>query len=154
MIVLRLDFFEDFQDPYLQKMEGRGIFLAGLVLGMISRGQVGKGGPIDASPMYKQLHFGRMQRRDLLRLMARVPELGRVYNISYAGMIESLCAEAGKLLMEGEPQELGVEGNFAFSIAFLNAPDYFFGRIFKKQAEEEGMGQDWESREEENSNVV
>ena len=150
MIVLRLDFFEDFQDPYLQKMEGRGIFLAGLVLGMISRGQVGKGGAIDASPMYKQLHFGRMQRRDLLRLMARVPELGRVYNIPYAGMIESLCAEAGKLLMEGEPQELGVEGNFAFSIAFLNAPDYFFGRIFKKQAEEEDMGQDLESGEEEN----
>ena len=30
------------------------------------------------------------------------------------------------------------------------SPDYFFGRIFKKQAEEEGMGQDLESGEEEN----
>lgn len=150
MSFVRLDFFEDFQDPYLQKPEGRGVFLAGLALGMIARGQVGKGGAIDASPMYKQLHFGRMQRRGLLRLIARVPELGRVYNISYAGMIESLCAEAGKLLMEGMSVELGVEGNFAFSVAFLNAPDYFFGRIFKKQAEEEGMSQDWESREEEN----
>ena len=76
--------------------------------------------------------------------------MGRVYNISYAGMIESLCAEAGRLLMEGKPQEIGVEGNFAFSIAFLCAPDYFFGRIFKKQAEEEGIGQDLESGEEEN----
>lgn len=153
MSVVHLNFFEDFQDPYLQKPEGRGIFLAGLVLGMIARGQVGKGGAIDASPMYKQLHFGRVQRRDFLRLMARVPELTRRYeNISssLAGMIESLCAEAGKLLMEGKPQEIGVEGNFAFSIAFLNAPDYFFGRIFKKQAEEEGMGQDLESGEEEN----
>lgn len=154
MSVVRLNFFEDFQDPYLQKPEGRGIFLAGLVLGMIARGQVGKGGAIDASPMYKQLHFGRMQRRDLLRLMARVPELGRVYNIPYAGMIESLCAEAGKLLMEGMSVELGVEGNFAFSVAFLTAPDYFFGRIFKKQAEEEGVGQDLELGEEENQNVV
>ena len=129
------------------------MFLAGLVLGMIARGQVGKGVAIDASPMYKQLHFGRMQRRDLLRLMARVPELTQRYeniSASLAGMIESLCAKAGKLLMEGEPQELGVEGNFAFSVAFLNAPDYFFGRIFKKQAEEEGISQDWESREEEN----
>ena len=121
---------------------------------MIARGQVGKGGPIDAAPMYKQLHFGRMQRRDLLRLMARVPELGRVYNISYAGMIESLCAEAGKLLMEGKAVELGVEGNFAFSIAFLNAPDYFFGRIFRKQAEEEGINLDLGSEEEENADDV
>lgn len=129
------------------------MFLSGLVLGMIASKQVETGVAIDASPMYKQLHFGRMQRRDLLRLMARVPELTRRYeniSASLAGMIESLCAKAGKLLMEGEPQELGVEGNFAFSVAFLNAPDYFFGRIFKKQAEEEGMGQHLESGEEEN----
>lgn len=154
MIVVHLDFFEEFKDPYLQRLEGRGIFLSGLVLGMIARGQVGKGGPIDASPMYKQLHFGRMQRRDLLRLMSRVPELSRVYNIAYAGMIESLCAEAGKLLMEGKATEPGVEGNFAFSIAFLNAPDYFFGKIFRKQAEEEGINSDWESEEEENADDV
>ena len=51
--------------------------------------------------MYKQLHFGRMQRRDLSRLMARVPELTRVYDLPYAGMIESLCGEAGKRLLEG-----------------------------------------------------
>ena len=54
------------------------MFLSGLVLGMIASKQVETGVAIDASPMYKQLHFGRMQRRDLLRLMARVPELGRV----------------------------------------------------------------------------
>ena len=69
-------------------------------------------------------------------------------------MIKSLCAEAGKLLMEGTTVEPGVEGNFAFSIAFLNAPDYFFGRIFKKQAEEEGMGQDLESGEEESADDI
>ena len=116
----------------MQNEGGQGVFLAGLVFGMIARGQAGKGGAIDSSPMYKQLHFGRMQRRDLSRLMARVPELTRVYDLPYAGMIESLCGEAGKRLLEGLSDELGVDGNFAFSIAFLNAPDYFW-KIFKKQ---------------------
>ena len=129
---MKLDFFKDFKDPYMRKEGGQGVFLAGLVFGMIARGQAGKGGAIDSSPMYKQLHFGRMQRRDLSRLMARVPELTRVYDLPYAGMIESLCGEAGKRILEGISDELGVDGNFAFSIAFLNAPDYFW-RIFKKQ---------------------
>ena len=52
-------------------------------------------------------------------------------------MLEDLCKEAGRFLLEGESRELGVDGNFAFSIAFLNAPDYFFGRVFKKQDTEE-----------------
>lgn len=133
---MQVEFFKDFQDPYMRDPGGQGVFLSGLVFGMIARGQVGKGGAIDASPMYKQLHFGRMQRRDLARLMARVPELTRVYDLPYAGMIESLCGEAGKRLLEGLSEELGVDGNFAFSIAFLNAPDYFW-KIFKKRVEEE-----------------
>ena len=140
---MRFEFFDDFKDPYMQEKGGQGVFLAGLVFGMIARGQVGKGGAIDSSPMYKQLHFGRMQRRDLSRLMARVPELTRVYDLPYAGMIESLCGEAGKYLLEGLSEELGVDGNFAFSIAFLNAPDYF-RKIFKKQSrdDEEQPGQE------------
>ncbi|NLL37345.1 MAG: CRISPR-associated protein [Fretibacterium sp.] len=130
---MKLEFFDDFQDPYLQTSEGQGIFLSGLILGMLARGQAGPGGAIDSAPMYKQIRFGRMQRRDLLKHLARVPELGRAYRVGYAGMLESLCAEAGRLLLEGKPQELGVEGNFAFAVAFLNAPDYFWGRIFKKR---------------------
>ena len=133
---VKLDFFEEFQDPYLQTREGRGVFLSGLVLGMLARGQVG-GGAIDSAPIYKHLRFGRLQRRDLLRLLSRIPELGRVYRVPYAEMLESLCAEAGRLLLEGDARELGVEGNFSFSVAFLNAPDYFWGRIFKKKVSEE-----------------
>ena len=141
---MRLEFFDEFKDPYMRGKGGQGVFLAGLVLGMIARGQVGKNGNIDASPMYKQLHFGRMQRRDLLRLMARVPELTRVYDLPYADMIESLCGEAGKRLLEGLSEELGVDGNFAFSIAFLNAPDYFW-KIFKKQSKDEEDSVDQET---------
>ena len=141
---MRLEFFDEFQDLYMKDKGGQGVFLAGLVFGMIARGQVGKNGNIDASPMYKQLHFGRMQHRDLSRLMARVPELTRVYDLPYADMIESLCGEAGKLLLEGLSDELGVNGNFAFSIAFLNAPDYFW-KIFKKQSKDEENSVDQET---------
>ena len=134
---MRLEFLNEFKDPYMRKQEGRGAFLAGIVFGMIARGQAGKGGNIDAAPMFKQINFGRVQRRDLIRLMGRVPELTRAYDIPYAGMIESLCGEAGKLLLEGEAKELGIDGNFALSVAFLNASDYFW-KIFKKQTGEQG----------------
>ena len=144
---VRLDFFDEFQDPYMNTKGGQGVFLAGLVFGMIARGQAGKNGNIDSSPMYKQLHFGRIQRRDLSRLMARVPELTRAYDLPYADMIESLCGEAGKLLLEGLSDELGVDGNFAFSIAFLNAPDYFW-KIFKKQSKDEDVMVNQETPEE------
>lgn len=133
---MKLDFFEEFRDPYLQTNEGRGIFLCGVVLGMVARGQAGKGGSIDSAPMFKQLNFGKVQRRDILKHTARIPDLARVYNIDYAGMIESLCAKAGELLLTGECRELGVDGNFTFSVAFLNAPDYFFKKIFQKKEEE------------------
>ena len=130
---MQLDFFEDFKDPYLKTEEGRGIFLSGVLLGMVARGQAGKGNAIDSAPMYKQLNFGKVQRRDILRHMSRIPELARVYNLDYAGMIESLCAKSGELLMMGDNKEPGIDGNFAFSMAFLNAPDYFFKKIFKKK---------------------
>lgn len=136
----RLKFLDEFKDPYMQEQTGKGVFLAGVVLGMVARGQAGKGGSIDAAPMFKQIHFGRMLRRDLRHLMGRVPELTRAYHLPYAGMIDSLCGEAGELLMKGEAKELGVEGNFAFSVAFLTAPDHFW-KIFKKQTDE-GQSED------------
>lgn len=132
----RLKFLDDFKDPYMQGQEGKGVFLAGVVLGMVARGQAGKGGSIDAAPMFKQIHFGRILRRDLRHLMGRVPELTRAYHLPYAEMIDSLCGKAGELLMKGEAKELGVDGNFAFSVAFLTAPDHFW-KIFKKRAEED-----------------
>ncbi len=147
MIDVDLSFFDEFQDPYMRQKGGQGVFLSGLVFGMIARGQAGKKGDIDSSPMYKQLHFGRMQRRDLSRLMARVPELTRVYDLAWAGMIDSLSGEAGRLLLEGLPDELGVNGNFVFSIAFLNAPDYFW-KIFKKQNKDDAAPVDQEAPKE------
>jgi hypothetical protein len=42
------------------------------------------------------------------------------------------------LILQGGASDLGVDGNFAFSIAFLNASDYFFGKIiWEKGGEQE-----------------
>ena len=131
-IEMHLEFLDKFKDPYMREKNpvGRGVFLAGIVFGMIAWEQKKKiGCSIDATPMYKQLHFGRMLRRDLRHLMGRVPELTRAYDIPNAWRIESLCGEAGKLLLEGESKDLGVDGNFVFTVAFLNAWDYF-SKIF------------------------
>ena len=133
---MKLDFLNNFKDPYLQTDEGKGVFLSGVVLGMLARGQAGQGAAIDASPIFKQLNFGRVQRRDIRRHMARLPELVRVYHLKYPDMLESLCSAAGKLLLSAPERELGIDGNFAFSMAFLNAPDYFWGEIFKKKEED------------------
>ena len=131
------NFIDNFKDPYLKTVDGRGVFLAGVTLGILARGQIAKGTPIDSSPLYKQLRFGKLQKRNLLALLSRVPELARVSmdegSRGYAGMVESLCAKAGDLILQGGKQELGIDGNFAFSVAFMNAPDYFWGKIFKKK---------------------
>lgn len=132
---MKLEFFNDFQDPYLKLDEARGVFLAGVVLGMVAYGQAG-GGAIDSAPLYKQLNFGRVQRRDLLKHMSRIPELTRVYQLKGAARLEALCGKAGELLLTGSGKELGIEGNFAFSMAFLNARDYYFNKIFEKDSEE------------------
>lgn len=135
-----VSFFGEFKDPYLGTEEGQGAFLSGVSLGMLARGQIAKGASIDSSPLYKQLRFGRLQRRNITALMSRVPELARATmgenSTGLAGMIESLCAKAGDLIMRGGDAELGVNGNFAFSVAFMNAPDYFYGKIFKKKDKE------------------
>jgi hypothetical protein len=137
VIEVNVNFFDEFKDPYLQTGEGKGIFLAGVTLGMLARNQVGKGTSLDSSPLYKQIRFGKMQRRQLMIHLSRVPELARVTLIEgsagLAGMIEALCAKAGEFMLLGGDAEMGVNGNFAFSVAFLNAPDYFFGQIFKKK---------------------
>ncbi len=120
-----LSFFEQFSDDYLRKYEGKGVFLAGVTLGMLARGQVDKGESIANSPLFKQLNFGKMQLRDLKRHLARVPELTRVYKVRAPGWLEQLAAEAGSLMLKSGISELGVNGNFAFSIAFLNAWQYY-----------------------------
>jgi hypothetical protein len=138
---MNIDFLGEFKDPYLQTNEGKGIFLAGISLGMLAKSQLPKGESIDSAPLYKQIRFGRLQKRNLMALMSRVPELARVTldekSEGYAGMIESLCAKSGELILRDGETDLGVNGNFAFSVAFLNAPDYFFGKIFKKPEKEQ-----------------
>jgi len=131
-INMHFEFFDDFADPYLKTVGGKGVFEAGIVLGMVAFGQAGKGGSIDSAPLFKQINFGRMKKRDVMRHLARVPELTRAYHLDYAGMIESLAAHAGDFLMKGKERELGVDGNFAFSVAFLNAKKYFW-TIFKSE---------------------
>jgi hypothetical protein len=129
---MKLDFLNDFSDPYLRRNEGKGVFLAGVVLGMLARGQAGKNNPIDAAPIYKRIQFGRVHRRNILNYLSQIPKLGRVYHIDCAGMLESLCGKANEFLLSAENLELGVEGNFAFSTGFLNAYDYFEKKIFKE----------------------
>jgi len=133
---VNLDFFDEFSDPYLKEDVGKGVFLAGVALGMMARGQVAKGEDLSGSPLFKQINFGKIQRRDLKRHLARVPELIRAYEMSYSGIIESLAAEAGKFLLMGQKKDLGVDGNFVFAVAFMNAHEFCFGKIFKKQEAE------------------
>lgn len=133
---MRFDFFDDFADPYLKTESGKGVFCAGIALGMVALGQAGKEGTIDRAPLFKQMNFGRMKKRDISRHLARVPELTRAYHLDYAGMIESLTAQSGELLLRGNERELGVDGNFAFSVAFLNAKKYFWV-IFKSEKKSE-----------------
>jgi len=127
---LNIDWLNVFSDPYLKTPNGQGVFLGGIVLGMIAKYQAGEGEGINSAPMFKQIVFGKMQRRDLLRHLSRVPELIRVYDIPYEGLLEQLSAKTGELLLK-DSSEMGVDGNFAFSVAFLNASKYFW-KIFGK----------------------
>lgn len=130
---MNLDWMEGFSDPFLKTPAGQGVFLGGVILGMIAKYQGGQGGDVDSAPMFKQIMFGKMQRRDLLRHLSRVPELLRAYDIKYKIYIQQLTGRVGDLLLQGGG-EMGVDGNFAFSVAFLNAYEYFW-RIFGKQEE-------------------
>jgi len=127
---LKIDWLNEFSDPYLKTLDGQGVFLSGIILGMIAKHQAGEGEGIDSAPVFKQIVFGKMQRRDLLRHLSRVPELIRVYDIPYKGYLEQLSGKTGELLLKGS-SEMGIDGNFVFSVAFLNAYEYFW-KIFGK----------------------
>lgn len=131
---MNLDWLEEFSDPYLKTQTGQGVFLGGIILGMIAKYQVKQGNGIDSAPIFKQVIFGRMQRRDLLRHLSRVPDLLRAYDIPFNYLIQKLSGKAGDLLLR-QDKEMGVDGNFIFSIAFLNANEYFW-RIFGKSKAE------------------
>jgi hypothetical protein len=136
---MNFDFFQNYEEPYLKTDTGKGVFLAGVTLGMLALGQAET---IDSAPIFKQLNFGRMKKRDILRHMSRVPELTKAYHLDYSGMIDSLCARSGEFLLMGKDRDIGVDGNFVFSIAFMNAR-HFFWTIFKssKKTEEQDSNQ-------------
>ncbi|MHB1127782.1 MAG: TM1802 family CRISPR-associated protein [Bacillota bacterium] len=139
---MKLDWLEGFYDPYLKTPVGQGVFLGGIVLGMVAKYQVKKGDEIYSAPIYKQLMFGKMQRRDLLRHLSRVPELLRAYDLPFNFYFQQLSGKAGDLLLQGSG-EMGVDGNFAFSVAFLNAYEYFwriFGKPDDQKSDNEGRG--------------
>lgn len=121
-----------FEDKYLKTKQGRGVFLAGVVLGCMARQQVGKNEDIHNSPLFKQMHFGRMTMRDLKKQLARVPELIKAYNMKYSLYLQQLANVAGVMILEGGGEEPGVNGNFAFTVGFSNADHFFWQKVYVK----------------------
>jgi len=153
---MKLDFLKEMKDPYLSTAEGQGVFLSGVLLGALAIVQTPAGGTIDSAPIYKQLNFGRMQRRDVRSHIAKAVKLIDIYvkNIerddaeaksgtfggirkcsNLAEKLKAIAAEAGELLLSSGEKDLGINGNFVFSVAFLNADKYFW-KLFKKAEEE------------------
>jgi hypothetical protein len=121
---MELGFLDQFADPYLKTETGKGVFLGGIVLGLVATQQVERGA-LENAPLCKQIAFGRMQLRDIRRLLARVPELTKAYRLKNAGRVAQLLGAAGDFLFAGKERDLGVDGNFAFSVAFTNAWRYY-----------------------------
>lgn len=131
---MKLEFLEDYKDPYLKTDQGKGVFLAGVLFGYMASCQVKEGDDIKKAPIFKQLDFGRMNLRSLKKQLSRVPQLIYAYEgiSKYSGLFTSLAAEAGELILSGGQKDLGVDGNFAFTVGFSNGPDFFW-KIFKKK---------------------
>ena len=134
---MNTDFFNELRDKYLQTDFGKGVFLAGVAIGTLANAQLrdSKENKIEDTPLFKQINFGKMTLKELKRQIARIPDLTKAYRINYSEMIESLAGEAGKLMLNSGSKELGVDGNFAFTVAFMNSKEYFWGKIFKKREE-------------------
>ncbi|MDK2926895.1 MAG: hypothetical protein PWR31_585 [Bacillota bacterium] len=135
---MNLSLLDRFQDDYLRRPEGQGVFLAGVVLGYLAGCQVESEQKIKDAPLFKQIQFGRLDMKSLKRLLARVPQLLAAYSEAVAAphLVAALSAEAGRLMLVGGAEELGVDGNFAFTVGFGNARTYFW-QIFKKENKEE-----------------
>lgn len=131
-----LSFFNEFNDKYLRKPEGQGVFLAGLALGQLASRQIPQGGKIDDSPLFKQMNFGKMTMRDLQKHLSRVPELTRAYRLNNAATVERLMTKSGELLLKSGTEDLGIKGNFAFTVAFMNSYEYV-KKIYEKQEEKD-----------------
>lgn len=134
---MNLNFLSQFADPYIQSERGKGVFLAGVLLGYMARCQVGKEDDIKKAPLFKQLEFGRMDINSLKRQLSRVPQLISAYEgmQKYSYLLNQLAAESGKRILSGTG-DLGVDGNFAFTVGFGNASQYFW-KIFGKEEDDQ-----------------
>jgi CRISPR-associated protein Cas8b/Csh1 subtype I-B len=134
---MELDFLNDFKDPYMKEQKGQGIFLAGVLLGYLAYKQAGgkNEDDITKTPLFKQIQFGRMDMKTLKRLLARVPQLIAAYREDIGKSMKALTylsAKVGEMLLNDGAEELGIEGNFAFTTGFVNANDYYW-KIFSKK---------------------
>jgi len=130
-----LQFLDAYADSYLKTVQGKGVFLAGIVLGYMARQQVGNASEANNSPLFKQINFGRTTMRELKKHISRLPELIKAYHINKgtAHRLQQLANVAGEMLLMGGGQELGVDGNFAFTVSFANASEFFWGKIYNKE---------------------
>jgi len=137
---VNLDFLDDYKDPYLKTNQGKGVFLAGVLFGYMAKCQNDE---IKKAPIYKQLDFGRMNMRSLKKQLSRVPQLIYAYEgvSKYSGFFTKLAAKAGELLFSGGQKDLGVDGNFAFTVGFSNGAEFFW-KIFKKIELNENMSEE------------
>lgn len=126
--------FEEFNDPYLRQTQGQGVFLASIVLGYIARNQVAPEQDIKNSPIFKQIQFGRMSMKKLKRLMLRVPEIvaAEQDHIPANQFLFRIYNEANRHLLEGDGQDLGLDGNYVFTVGFGNAALYFW-KLFRSR---------------------
>jgi hypothetical protein len=139
-VIVKLDFLDDFKDPYLNTPKGQGVFLAGVLLGYIALKQVkgqteDKRSDIGKAPLFKQVQFGRMDMKSLKRLLSRVPQLIAAYSEvigESARFLTYLSAKTGEMLLHEGHEELNIEGNFAFTVGFTNA-EYYYWKIFGKE---------------------
>lgn len=129
---LNLTFLEGYADPYLLTEAGKGVFLSGVVLGILASQQ---SKDITSAPLFKQINFGRMQMRDLKGFLARVQGLAKAYQVENFGRISMLAGAAQDRLLKDGSADLGIDGNFVFASAFVNAWKYY-KMIFPKSGEE------------------
>lgn len=125
---MNISWLTAFEDPYLQSPSGKGVFLAGVLLGFVASCQKGKGTHLNDAPLFKKLPFGKLQRRDLKRQLGELPMLLKAYNIPYQRQLTEISGMATEFLLQDD-RRMGVDGNFVFTNAFLNAWKYFY-RLF------------------------
>ena len=130
---MELEFLNSFRDKYMLTEQGKGVFLTGVLLGYMARLQVQRVEDVGNAPLFKQMNFGRMTLRDLKKHIARMPELLKAYQMKYPAHLQKLANAAGDMLLKGEEKELGVDGNFTFTVGFTNAPFFFWEKIFPRE---------------------